>query len=77
MERRIEERRLPITMANIEIVTIGDNQVVAVVAACSKYAGLTMISFRDEIVRHEPEKYFQKFKGIGDILFVSASQILN
>ncbi len=75
LEERIAAGRLPITLANIEIIVLADNQTLSdAISINSKQAGLTIIGFREEIIKHEPEKFFMDFQGIGDILFVNASQ---
>ncbi|NDV60729.1 amino acid permease [Bacteroides sp. 519] len=72
--RHIEEWRLPITMANIEIVTLNNDQPLNdKIASCSKDAGLTLIGFDDEIFKNKSGSYFQQFEGLGDVLFVNAN----
>ena len=73
---RVAAGRLPITMNNIEIVVLKENQSLRdVVNTFSKYAGLTIIGFREEIIRHEDGlKFFTNFDGVGDVLFVNATQ---
>jgi amino acid transporter len=78
LEERIAAGRLPITLTNIEIVTSVDNQSLGeVVAEHSKYAGLTLIGFREEIIKHDPAAFFNDFSRIGDVLFVNASTSRN
>ncbi|MDH6343319.1 amino acid transporter [Parabacteroides sp. PFB2-12] len=75
LQERISEGRLPITLANIEIVLLDEKQTVSdAIQTRSKHAGLTLIGFREEILKHEPMKFFTGFQDIGDILFVNASQ---
>lgn len=75
LEIRIADGRLPITLNNIEFVTLDAQQTLSdAIAIHSKLAGLTIIGFRDEIIKKEPMEYFTSFHGIGDILFVNASQ---
>jgi hypothetical protein len=72
---RITVGRLPATMANIEIVPVGDDLSFAqMIQRCSGNAGLTIFGFPDEIVRSMPISFFTKFDAIGDVLFVNASQ---
>lgn len=74
LEERIAAGRLPITLANIEIVTLVENQPLGeVIEQHSKYAGLTIIGFREEIIKREPVAFFDEFRKIGDTLFVNAS----
>jgi len=78
LEERIATGRLPITLANIEIVTLVESQTVnEAIQFHSKQAGLTIIGFREEIIRHDPASFFTDFDGIGDILFVNALQSRN
>ncbi|MDR0386021.1 MAG: amino acid permease [Prevotellaceae bacterium] len=78
LEERIAAGRLPVTLTNIEIVTFVENQTVGeIVAKHSKYAGLTIIGFREEIIKHDPDAFFGDFAEIGDTLFVNASTSKN
>ncbi|MDR1201505.1 MAG: amino acid permease [Tannerellaceae bacterium] len=75
LQERIAKGRLPITLANIEIVMLSEGQTVSsAVVAHSKYAGLTLIGFREEIIKHDAMSFFTDFNEIGDILFVNAAQ---
>ncbi|MDR2408264.1 MAG: amino acid permease [Bacteroidales bacterium] len=75
LRKRIAAGRLPITLQNIEIVTMSENQTfTSAVEEHSKYAGLTLIGFREEIIKHDPLKFFTDFNDIGDILFVNSFQ---
>ncbi|MDR0573510.1 MAG: amino acid permease [Tannerella sp.] len=74
LEKRIAAGRLPITLANIEFVMIDENQSFSdVVEERSSQAGLTIIGFREELIKHEPVTFFTDFKAIGDIFFVNTS----
>jgi hypothetical protein len=75
-KERIAAGRLPITLTNIEIVILPEGQALSdVVGIHSKHAGLTLIGFREEIIkRGDARKFFTLFDDIGDILFVNASQ---
>jgi amino acid transporter len=78
IEERIAAGRLPITLTNIEIVTFVENQTIGeIITEHSKHAGLTIIGFREEIIKHEPIIFFNEFGGIGDTLFVNASTSRN
>lgn len=70
----IESGRLPITFANIEILTPETNQnTYDIIAEHSSNAGLTILGFREEVVKHQGEKFFNSFRAMGDVLFVNAS----
>jgi amino acid transporter len=75
LQERIAGGRLPITLANIEIVMLSEGQTVSsAVMTHSRYAGLTIIGFREEIIKHDAMGFFTDFNEIGDILFVNAAQ---
>jgi hypothetical protein len=75
LKARIAAGRLPITLANIEIITLDEEQPFSrVVNKHSSRAGLTLIGFRDEIIKHDATGFFNDFQEIGDILFVNASK---
>jgi hypothetical protein len=74
LENRIATGRLPITLANIEFVMIDGHQPFSkVVVEHSANAGLTIMSFHEDILRHEPLNFFSGFNAIGDIFFVNTS----
>ncbi|MDD2437467.1 MAG: amino acid permease [Massilibacteroides sp.] len=75
LSERIAEGRLPITLTNIEIVALLEGQTTSdLIAQKSRLAGLTIIGFREEIIKHNPIDFFNEFEGIGDVLFVNAAQ---
>jgi hypothetical protein len=74
LEKRIAEGRLPITLANIEIVPISEGQRPCdVIAAHSASAALTMIGFNKEIIKSRPIEFFTDYDKIGDTLFVNCN----
>ena len=75
LEEWINAGRLPITFANIEIVSLSESRTISqAVEEHSKRAGLTIIGFREEIIKHDAIRFFTDFNNIGDVLFVNASQ---
>ncbi len=75
LKELIASGRLPITLTNIEIITSEGNKTISeIVSAHSKNAGLTILGFRDEKIKHEGIQFFNSFSDIGDILFVNASK---
>ncbi|MCL2511808.1 MAG: hypothetical protein FWF09_07135 [Bacteroidales bacterium] len=73
LEDLIATGRLPITLANIEIITLsGDQTIGEVVAEHSHNAGLTLIGFSEDAIKQEDTECFTAFDGIGDVLFVNA-----
>ncbi|MDF9829443.1 amino acid permease [Parabacteroides sp. PF5-6] len=74
LKKRIDDGRLPITLTNIEIVILSEHQTIRdAIVQRSKQAGLTLIGFREETIKHNGEQFFTAFPEIGDILFVNAS----
>jgi hypothetical protein len=74
LEKRIATGRLPITMTNIEFVMIDENQTLSnAVKEYSSMAGLTIVGFSEDLIKHDPAAYFTDFSASGDILFVNAS----
>lgn len=74
LTQRIAEGRLPITFTNIEIVTLPEGQTVnSLISYKSRLAGLTIIGFREEIIKHDPISFFAEFTDMGDVLFVNAA----
>ncbi|WP_085535345.1 amino acid permease [Massilibacteroides vaginae] len=72
--KRIAEGRLPITLTNIEIVSLQEGQTMnEMIGQKSRLAGLTIMGFREEIIKHDPIEFFSEFDEIGDILFVNAA----
>lgn len=75
LKELIATGRLPITLANIEIITLAEHQTLRdAITIHSKHAGLTIVGFREEIIKHDPMSFFTDFQDIGDILFVNATQ---
>ncbi|MBN2519033.1 MAG: amino acid permease [Bacteroidales bacterium] len=73
MSDLLESGRLPITTQNIEIITQEEN--VSPKAIINKYssdAGLTIIGFREESLKHEGIKLFDGYDGLGNVLFVNS-----
>ncbi|MBU2494093.1 MAG: amino acid permease [Bacteroidetes bacterium] len=68
--------RLPITQKNIEIIVKKDDiSFKSLVNKYSQDAGLTIIGFKEEQLKHEGESFFEGYDDIGDLLFVDASDI--
>jgi amino acid transporter len=74
LEERIAAGRLPITLSNIEFVLLDEEHTFrSVVQERSSQAGLTVIGFHEDIIKHEPVTFFSDFKNMGDIFFVNSS----
>jgi hypothetical protein len=75
LKELIATGRLPITLTNIEIITLSGNQSIGeVVKEHSQNAGLTIIGFREDVIKNGHTEYFTEFDNIGDVLFVNAIQ---
>ncbi|HBH47617.1 MAG TPA: amino acid permease [Bacteroidales bacterium] len=70
----IQTGRLPISPGNIEIIE-SNNDVSAKDTICqySMDAGLTLIGFREEQLKHS-DQVFDGYEALGDVLFVNASK---
>jgi hypothetical protein len=80
LEELIATGRLPITLTNIEIITLSENQTISeVVTEHSQNAGLTIVGFNEDTIKHSQTESFTRFNDIGDVLFVNAiqSKIIN
>ncbi|NET35411.1 MAG: amino acid permease, partial [Cyanothece sp. SIO1E1] len=74
----VEAGQLPISINNIE--TIPRKQAIdihTIIREKSKDADLSIIGFRDELVKHEGTALFEGYEGIGNCLFVNAARQKN
>ncbi|MFP3859800.1 MAG: hypothetical protein ACLFUW_03165, partial [Bacteroidales bacterium] len=70
----IRKGRLPVSMKNIEFIEIDENtNPKDVINEKSQKAGLTMMGFLNEQLKHEGEKIFSGYDKLGDVLFVNAT----
>ncbi len=71
----VETGRLPITMSNIEIIPLSEEKSIkTIIPEYSSKAGLTIVGFREESVKHAGSEIFTGYEDMGDILFVNASK---
>jgi amino acid transporter len=71
----VKNGRLPISLKNIEFIQLSENtNSKEIINQRSYKAGLTMIGFLNEQLKHEGEKIFQGYEKLGDVLFVNARQ---
>ncbi len=71
----VQEGRLPITLANIEIVPVSGNLPIhEIINEHSAQAGLTLIGFCEEHYKNRGIEFFTAFNELGDVLFVNASE---
>ncbi|MDR2121410.1 MAG: hypothetical protein LBP64_11145 [Tannerella sp.] len=74
LEKRIAEGRLPITLANIEFVTMDEGcKFSDVVEKYSSQAALTIVGFHEDRLKHDPMNLFTDFNNTGDLFFVNSS----
>jgi len=70
----IDAGQLPIAPQNINIIPRkSDVDVRTVIANHSKDADMTILGFRDEVVKHQGAKTFQGYEAIGNTVFVNAA----
>ena len=71
----VKNGRLPISLKNIEFIKMDeDTRPREIINKRSANAGLTMIGFLNEQLKHEGEKIFMGYEDIGEVLFVNARQ---
>jgi len=71
----VKNGRLPISLKNIEFIKMDENtRPRDIINKRSANAGLTMIGFLNEQIKHEGEKIFMGYEGVGEVLFVNARQ---
>jgi amino acid transporter len=73
LEQLVRTGRLPITERNIQVLSNnGDQDTQRLIRDNSFNAGLCIIGFHAEILKHRGARTFEGFEGLGDILFVNA-----
>jgi amino acid transporter len=73
LEEMVRTGRLPITSKNIQVLgEIGDRNTKGLINEHSAHAGLTIIGFHSELLKHEGAKIFQGYDDVGNILFVNS-----
>ena len=71
----VKNGRLPISLKNIEFIQLDEETSPReVINVKSSRAGLTMIGFLNDQLKHEGEKIFQGYDKLGDVLFINARQ---
>jgi len=69
----VKTGRLPISLKNVEFIDIDESMnLKGLILEKSVKAGLTMIGFRSEQIKHEGQKLFEEYEDMGDVLFVNA-----
>lgn len=70
----IDSGRLPISANNIELIPKSiDQEDKGIINNLSKDADLTIIGYRNELVKHNHSQVFSGFDNLGDILFINSS----
>ncbi len=73
LEELVQSGRLPITSKNIQMVSeIAEVNTKSTISNHSADAGLAIIGFRSETLKHDGPKLFDGFEEMGNILFVNA-----
>ncbi|MFZ5941196.1 MAG: amino acid permease [Bacteroidota bacterium] len=73
LEEMMSSGRLPITSKNIEIITDRkERNIKTIINERSAHAGLTILGFRGELLRHDGRKVFEGYDGVGNMLFVNS-----
>jgi amino acid transporter len=73
MEQLVQSGRLPITSKNIQVIAAsGDQNAKSLVREHSAHAGLTIIGFHSELLKHDGARIFEDYGGVGNILFVNS-----
>ena len=71
----INSGRLPISPNNVQfIIQAYDKDPRSIIAEKSKYADLTILGFRNELIRHKETDVFRGYESVGDILFVNTNK---
>lgn len=73
LDKLVADGRLPINTKNIEIITEQENiSPKSVINERSAHAGLTLIGFREEHLKHQGREIFLGYDHLGDVLFVNS-----
>jgi amino acid transporter len=73
LEELVQAGRLPITSKNIQVISERPNvNTRAMISGRSAHAGLLIIGFRNELLKHEGARLFDGFEKVGNILFVNS-----
>ncbi len=73
LEQLVQTGRLPITSKNIQVITEQpDRSNRILIREHSAHAGLTIIGFRRELLKHQGSKIFEGYEEVGNILFVNS-----
>ena len=73
MVKLIKEGRLPISLNNVQLITVSeDTNVKEIINIKSCDADLTLIGFKTEVVKQLEETAFDGYENLGNVLFINA-----
>ncbi len=73
LKELVHSGRLPISDNNIEVIELkGEIQMKELINEKSSEAALTILGFKEELIKHEGVSFFEGYDKIGDVLFVDA-----
>ena len=73
LEELVRTGRLPITSKNIQVLgEMGNQDTRGMINEHSAHAGLTIIGFHSEMLKHDGARIFQGYDEVGTILFVNS-----
>jgi len=73
LEQLVQTGRLPITSKNIQVISEKtDRPTKSLIGENSSHAGLTIIGFHTDLLKHEGAKLFEGYDEVGNILFVNS-----
>ena len=73
LEELVRTGRLPITSKNIQVLgEMGTQNTRSLINEHSAHAGLTIIGFHSELLKHQGARIFQGYDEVGNILFVNS-----
>lgn len=71
MRKVVLSGRLPISEKNIKLIVQGQNvSARSIINEHSANAGLTLIGLREEMIKKEQQKLFERYDELGTVLFV-------
>ena len=73
LEQLVQTGRLPITSKNIQVLCeMPDRSTRTLINEHSSHAGLTIIGFHTDLLKHEGSKIFEGYDDVGNILYVNS-----
>ena len=73
LDQLLQSGRLPITQKNVEIISEANGQhIKKLIAEKSRDAGITIVGFREESLKHYRIDLFKGYESVGNMLFVNS-----